>query len=473
MVNPGVNFASPKRSWQKHGFKIILSLTAVLLIISGILIYHYYLKTDYALDQLLPQNLAISFELKMDRFTLPKVSKDQFLKNELLEAVYNAVNQEIEQQLGQLPPESQAELKKIDHLILFVTPAGEFGLVAKIPASYSAKKNSQVIFPGWQTAVIKKKFLAISRSQSIIQQLTEQKLAVASWPDFSVTLSPWLNISVSETFFHNQYPSPILTELQNVLWPLALTKNNYSLQFNSGYKFLETVLIPDQAEPTANLTDLASWLDLMPGQSQVILGLPNLADFSSNLESNPNLAQLFEEIDHYLWLDYQISLSNLIKKINGPVLIGKGGDDWRIIAKIENLYLADSYLRSYFGQFQPKKQKITLPDGTMATELISNPEAVTLVEKNINDWTVFIIHDSPAKVGYATKGDLLMIGNNIEEAMSAQKFYLDCFKNNQVFSIFSIKDTNNELFAPILRNFAKINVITTDKGQIKACFTLK
>ena len=457
---------------QKKGFVLIAIFTAILMAISGYLIYAFYLTPSYELHQLLPQNYDISFEFKADRFTFPSVQKNQLLKNPTFNIIYDGIKQEIDNQLDVLPLDAKTALLGFKHFIFFLSENNHFGYIAKIKDNQTKKQLAKLNFSGWPTKIIKDQIFLAANNEDLLNEMASQKLSLGPLSYFSISISPWLKTSFQNNFFKQNYNSQTLTSLQQILLPLALTDNNYSLEFNSNFKLLETILSPEKSTDLSNSIDLNDLMAYLPSNSNTVFGLADLNTLTENLDKNPNLQALFSQFDSYFWLNYQISLSNLLKKLKGPILIGIDGQNWRIITNSKNIELAEYYLHQYFGQFSPKTQLITLPDGTMATELINNPDSVIFKEIEDDGWKFHINNDYDGQIGYAEMNDLLIIGNNINN-IEYFGFQPNC-QTEDITAIFSINPEKSSLkVSAFLKNFTEVTAVQLNSGHLKVCFEIK
>lgn len=470
------NFIQPELSqrankiWQKHGFKIILVSLALLLIACGYLIYIYYLAPAYELEQLLPENYDISFELKLNRFALPEIQKKELLSNKTINRVYLAGKLGIDDYLNKLPLATQADLKKFKQLILFTDSLENIGLIGKIPDRQTYRKILSGNFPDLFAKILKKQILIVSNNETLLKEMAGRKLTAATLPYFSLSFGNWLKINIQNSFFEKKYPNPTITELQKILWPLTLTKNSYSLKFNAGFKYLELFLTPAVKPKSVSPSLLDKFLAYLPANSDFVLGLNDLSVLTAGLETNNNLQDLLKQADYYLWQNYQISLSNLIKTIKGPILIGINDKTWRIITVMDNKDLAKSLLKQYFGQFKPKTKKNTLPDGSLATELIADPDSVSFIEFDRDGWHFSLIAPDK-KIGYISQNNLLIISNDLDNINNGN-FRL-C-QNKNLHSVFSILPGDSQFkIADSLLEFNKIEVINNIAGEIKVCLELK
>lgn len=473
IFNPQIAFQKPRKFSQKYGFFLVLIFTLIVLLIAGYLIFIYYLSPRFELYQLLPKNYDISFELKTDRFTLPPMQKRQLLENEMIKEIYQDVRQEVEKNLQNMPPETGLILKQFPHLIFFSASPKSFGLIGEIPDKKIVKQLNELKLSGWQSRLIKKQVFIASNDENLLKEMMAQKLTAKSIPYFSIAVSPWFKTNVQKNFFNQKYSSLTLTNLQQILWPLSLTNNNYSLTLKSGYKLIEVLLTPEnfqKSEDLSNSPSLSQLLPYLPSQSPTILGLSDF-NLTANLENNENLRNLFQKFDSYLWQSYQISLSNLVKEIKGPLIASLENNQWRIVTNASNKNLAEFYLRRHFGQFKPKTEKVILPDNTFATELVNNPEAVTFKEKTQDNWQYYLVADFATDLGYAIDGNFLIIGNNLLKT-DDQPLVLDCQADN-LEGILRLKPQESLLKSSnLLKKFSEITILETNIQQIKICFKL-
>jgi len=473
IFNPQIAFRKSQKFSKKYGFILVFIFTLIILLIAGYLIYIYYLSPQFELQQLLPKNYDISLELKTDRFTLPMLQKRQLLENGVIKEIYQEIQQEVEKNLQNLPAEAGLILKRFPHFIFFSASPQSFGFIGEITDKKMIKRLNVLKINGWQSQTIKKRVFIASNDENLIKEMLEQKLSATSIPYFSIAVSPWLKINVQKNFFNQKYPGIILSDLQQIFEPLSFTNKSHSLTFKNSYKTLEVVLTPENFQKQENLSNLPSLsrlLSYLPIQSPVIFGLSDL-NLMASLEKNDNLRNLFQQFDSYLWQNYQISLSNLIKEIKGPLLASFENNQWRVITNTTNKNLAEFYIKQHFGQFKPKTDRVILPDNTFATELINNPEAVVFEEKTQYNWQYYLIADFTSDFGYAVNDNLLIIGNNLPKAED-QPFVLDCQVNN-ITGILKFKPQESLLKSSnLLKKFSEITILGTDNQQIKICFKL-
>jgi hypothetical protein len=137
---------------------------------------------------------------------------------------------------------------------------------------------------------------------------------------------------------------------------------------------------------------------------------------------------------------------------------------------MDNKDLAKSLLKQYFGQFKPKTKKNTLPDGSLATELIADPDSVSFIEFDRDGWQFSLIAPDK-KIGYISQNNLLIISNDLDNINNGN-FRL-C-QNKNLHSVFSILPGDSQFkIADSLLEFNKIEVINNIAGEIKVCLELK
>lgn len=474
IFEPKIIALKERKFWQKYSLITVLSLMTLLLVICGYLIYHYYYLTDYDLNQFLPENYLLSVELKTDPFNLPKMQLAQLLTNPIFNQLYQSIRTDLDDYLINLPADSRQLLSQFQESLFFLTTADSFGFIAKIPNEKLTKQLRPANFPGFYTKIIDNRLFLLSNSQELFSILNNKNVAVKAKPYFSLSLSPWLKINLPKSFFTENYNTPILNTFKQIAWPLSLIADNYTLEITSQFKQLQFKLYPATKLITkaSNQITLADWLKYLPENYNLLIGFADLKNFTENLQKNQNMQDIFKDLDAYLWQTYQLSLSNLIKQITGPVIFSQDHDNWQIITALANKQLAESYLKQYFGQFKPKNQQIKLPDGTLATELINNPESIAFDTFEKDGWKFNIIKDNSYKIGYKYKENALIIGTNLENSLSPSK-QLDCQGSN-ISNIFSLKPEiiSNQLSSYLL-SFSQITAFQTNQNQIDVCLNLK
>lgn len=496
---------------KKISSKLIIVFLILAGILAGWLLYQRYLKPAYELNQLLPPNYQISFELRTDRFSLPKLQLQKILKNPLLKDIYRQAEEGINSELNKLPEQSRNLLKESQHLILFWQNPESYGLLVEIPNNKLAKKFAGADFPGWQTTIIKKQILVLASNPDLLQTIIGQKLAPALPAYLSLSIAPWLTVTLENSFLNEQYQNPLLADMQKILQPLTIeaTANNYQLTLDSNAFALTLSLIPNPAKNPENNTDLGPYLSNLLDNPDLAVGLSSFNDLAKQLEKNESFKNLWQKLDSYLWINQQISLSNLMKKLKFPLLFSQKGETWQILTTAENQKIIEKQLKSYLAQFAPKEAPKKLPDGTRAIELIADESKIKwLEEKSVDSpseagWQTFTyqLPKNNDKLGFALKNGLLMAGNQINQlklnksstftkhqfsgaeysVKVLDKLELNCsFAQVQekpiktpIANFFTIKPTASWLrLAENLQNFSQITAISSPDGKIKVCLEL-
>ncbi|MCX6785674.1 MAG: hypothetical protein NTZ18_02355 [Candidatus Komeilibacteria bacterium] len=471
---------NPVSFWQKYAKIFIYLFLAGSAAYAGFLLYQYYLKPSYDLAKAVPQNFQISFELKTDRFSLPALQAKKLLNNPLFKDIYQQAQDGLNTELNKLPKESQNLLAQSRHFILFWQNPGSYGLLAEIPNNQLAKKFAATSFPGWQTSIIKKQILVLASNKDLLKTINNQKLSPALPAYLSLNIAPWLTVSAQNSFFLNEsYQNPLLGNLQKILKPLSFSAvGNYRLTLDANAFALTLNLSPEIANPATTALDLAPYLNYLLENPDLAIGLNSWADLNSQLEKNENFKALWQKIDSYLWLDWQISLSGLMKQFKFPVLFAQKGQVWQILTVADNKDLIEKQLKSYLAQFNPREVAKKLPDGTRAIELLANENTIKWQEaENKNGWQTFSVN----QLGFALKNGLLIAGNQINQ-LNLNKLEVNCSIaqiqekpiKTPITGFFTIKPTGLALkMAANLQNFSKISAFSLNNGQIQMCFGLK
>lgn len=463
------NKLTPQRS-----FLIVIILTALLMVISGYLIYIYYLAPHPELYQMLPADYDISFELKTDRFSLSHLQKKQLLENETINAVYREALKEIENSIKDLPAEIKNSFIRLPHFVLFFTSPRTFGLISEISDNRAKKTLTQFNFNNISGKLIKGGIFIASNNPTLLEEMANNKLTATAIPYFSIALSPWLKINIQKNFFNQQYSSPVINNFQRIIQPLSLSNNNYSLSLINSYKLLELVLSPERqnfAENNSIIID-NTLLNYLPTDYSMAIGLADIKLLTENLAKNGNLSDFFKHYDSYFWTNYQISLSNIIKKINGPLVIGLNNQHWRVITGASNKEQVEYFLKQYFGQFKPIAKNVVLPDKTLATEMVNNPGSVVFDEKTIENGKLYTIKDQLDGAGYIIINNLLIIGDNLS-AVNQSEVDLPCSAGNMQI-LFSVNPQKSSIISSeMIKQFPNITVYQDSDNNIHACLMLK
>jgi hypothetical protein len=452
--------------WQRHGFKIVLGLVALLLIICGYLIYLYYFSPSYQLKQLLPQNYDISFEFDFTRLTLPASEQRTLINNPAIGQIYLLAKKKLDGYLSNQPAEIKESLTKLDHFILFFQAPNKYGIIANISNKNLLNNFTATPISDWNYQILKNQILIAANNETLLKEMSGQKLVRNRLSYLTIYSGNWLKIDLQSNFFKNRYSSQLLVGIQNILRPIADKSNHYSLDITAGFKNLELLLIPEPAQRVDSPV-LDELLGYLPNNQAMIFGLTDLTEFKNSLENNNNFKTLFQLLDNYCWKNWQISLSNLIKTVNGPIIVSFNGKNWRIITIKDNQNLANSTLRKYFGQFKPKIINLILPDGSKGQKIIADTETVKFNEFEKNGWNYSIITDYVGNIGYASHNNTLIIGNNLGEFN--YRNWHHC-QNNEIVAIFSL--IPNKLSIGLLdwlNYFNRIDLLKDSSAKIKSC----
>jgi len=237
------------------------------------------------------------------------------------------------------------------------------------------------------------------------------------------------------------------------------------------FYFIDRTPPPREGELEGVIVTLDNYLRFLLTNSSLIIGLNEPDKLTAEFSINENLNNYFKQADQWLWLKAQISLSGLIKELKGPIIVSAGNQKWQITTETSNRTIADYYLRRYLAQFTPIKKLMILPDGTKATELIANPQAIIWKTSANKDWQSFSysLPQTDGQLGYAIKENLLLISNRIDE-MADATYNNSCDLANKS-AIFSVSPANLNWFSlhSLLKNFIKITAISSASGQIKIC----
>ena len=361
---------------KKRDSILLASSLIILGLVSCWLIYQKYLKPQYSLLLLLPQNYQISFELKRDRFTLPDLQQQKLLKNPVIKQIYEEVEQSLKTELDRLSDGAKNFLNQTEEIVVFFNQPGQYGLAARIPNKKLAGELKAVDFAGWQKMIIKDQILALASSEDLLAEMAGQKLKATAIPYLSLTLNPWLTVRFKSAFLETDYSPRPLDDLRQILSPLKnLPAQNFFLEIDSDPYALSLTLTPEQIGQSKTNGELADYLPLALNQADVSLGIGDFNELTGQLASNPNLQQLWASLDARLWIQNQLSISNLIKQLKPPLIFSSKGDDWQVLTSADNRDVFEYYLKNYFAQAEPKESPKTLPDGTSMMRAASLPTA--------------------------------------------------------------------------------------------------
>ena len=378
--------------------------------------YRYYLKPSYELTQFLPQNYQISFEYKNDRFTFPALQQKKILNNPMLGGIYEDLQKTLATELNRLPQTGQEVLKKARRAIVFWQDNLNYGLIVELNDQDSAKMAAETDFSPWQSQLFKKQVLLLASTRELLAQMIGQKIQAGKPAYLSLTIAPWLTIKLQQSFFSGEYDDAFLSSIQTVLSPLKNSNHaGYRLEVDSDPYTLIARLLPQSQSAATSSLDLKDYFAYLPQNSQLIIGLTDFQEIPEQLAKNPNFKKIWSELDGKLWLGKQISLSNLLKNAQLPVILSWSADNWQITTTVKNQSLAEYYLKNFLGQFEPKEKNKILPDGSRAVELLAAPEKIIWQASQQNGWKTLTYpkNENFKDLGLAIKGEVMLIGNRI------------------------------------------------------------
>src|SRR3989338_11062743 len=228
-----MDLADLKPFRQKHSAKIALAIFGLAVLLAAWLLYQTYLKPSYELSQFLPPDFQISFELRRDRLTFPKIQQEKILKYPALAGLYEKAESALEPELKNWPLELQNAAKESTHGLLFFQSPDEYGLLLEISERKQFKQLGELKITGWHQAMIKKNILTLTNSTALLEKITGQKGLKGQPTYLSLTIKPWLEMRLQNSFFAAKYQDSILSGLQSILWPLGLSQNRYYLTLDS------------------------------------------------------------------------------------------------------------------------------------------------------------------------------------------------------------------------------------------------
>ena len=468
--------AYPKK-WQiKYGYPIIIGFLAVALSIVVYMIYHDYYEPNYKLINFLPNDYTLAVEYKKTDDNLSKIQLMEILNQPTFKNIYLKTSNQIDNYINAWPLSFQSAIKETEEGVLFLTKESNYGLLIKLKSKNQVKKIKETAeLKNAFFKIINQEILVISNNQELLDQTIKTKTKPISAFNLEVSLIPWLEIYFDNNFFNYTFTDSSITNLQTILKPLSLTgEKKYQLQLTNKSHQLIVNLIPKTFSKTEDQIILDNYLNYIPQDSKIALGLNDLNILISQLETNQNLNNYFSQSDFLTWITNQLSISSLTKNFNNPVIFSTSDNSWEIITNTSNKDLIDGLLKNYLAQFKPITQKITLPDGTQATEIITDPSLITWNIAEKDGWQIFN-YSHPQKnslIGYAINADKLIIGNKIEVFGNFRQTR-NCILP-QINLFLSIKPQNDLIiFDQLLQNFANISAVSSNNGQIMLCFDLK
>lgn len=462
----------------KHRFKITTGIFILAGLLAAWLLYQNYLKPAYELSNLLPADFQISFELRNDRLTFPKIQQEKILKYPLFKELYQEIVGNVELELAKWPSELKTIAQTAEHSLLFFKSPQAYGLLFKISDKRQLKQAAAAEINGWSKTIIKKQVLVLTSSPELLQEITAEKTFSSVRPAYlSLTVNPWLKVNFQNSFFAAKYQEPILNDLQSILWPLSLNQNNYSLTLDSDAYSLILNLTPEQKTAPEQPADLKPFLPDLLKEADLAVGLADNLELQKALENNENLRKLWHDFDSHLWISSQLSLSSLFKQLKYPLLFSQKGDQWQILTISENKDILEHHLKAYLAQFMPKETRKVLPDGTLAVELIADLSKIQWEAENINDWQVFnypTLNLGESQPGFAVKDNLFIISNKIKPFnLSPLELKCSFSENSAINGFFMLKPVVSWLkLAENLKNFSNITAISSPDGEIKVCLGL-
>jgi hypothetical protein len=224
-------------------------------------------------------------------------------------------------------------------------------------------------------------------------------------------------------------------------------------------------------ETTPSLNNL---LDNVPATFTNILALEN----NSSLPTND---QTWQAIANQIQIANEAKSSpellKVLSSITAPLVFAWDQDKWWVATTPENLPLLKRHLQIYFGKNDPKEKAKQLPDGSWATELLSNPDKIAFVETIDKDWQVLTPTFSPQNFGLAQKENLVLGSNNLSlKTEIPHKLNNSCLnrdswqKDNDLATFLNLnQDFIRTIFLKNLDFLSKITASTRKDGALRLC----
>jgi len=367
-------------------------------------------------------------------------------------------------------------VKTADNTLLFTTDNQNYGLVIKLKSKKQlAEFKDMAGFNGIYYQIIEKNILAFTNNLEILKQMADTKIKPVSPFKVEIFLTPWLNVFFNQTFFSASFDDTILADLQTILNPLSLSENRrFTMQFISQPHQLMISLLPENLNDNGNQPVLNEYLNFLPKNYTMAFGLNEPSELLDYLD-NRNLNAYFTQADSLVWTKNQFSLSQQLKNLTGPLIIAADESNWSLTTHIANLSIINDLLKNYLAQFNPVSQTMVLPDGSLAKEIIANPDSVVWDQAKHGDWQVFS-HSHPQKnslIGYAINGKMMIISNKIDDFTEFNSSIGCDLANISTFISTKPQYLSNLTLNPSLQNFTNISAFSSNDGRIMFCLDLK
>jgi len=449
--------------------KIFLIILAVIFVLAGWFLYHNYLKTINNLMDFLPNatqfsllNSASNNLLVTDK-TGKIITDNLFNTKGLTQQLFNDANQ-------YLPSARQS--------LLFFVDENKAGLILTLPKNQikNFKKENRK-----NVVVLNSETIAFVSSPELITLITNDDKEIKKVENYLLTdNSKQWQIRWNKGFLTANYQNLELLKLwQNILQPLKNSQAlDYLLSAETGSDYLSLTLAPQTVAPkqmsletTPSLNNL---LDNIPATFTNILALEDNSSLPTNDQAWQTIANQIQIANE---AKSSPELLKVLSSITAPLVFAWNQDKWWVATTPDNLSILKKHLQIYFGKNDPKEKAKQLPDGSWATELLSNPDKISFTETADKGWRVFTPTFAPINFGLAQKENLVLGSNNLSlKTEIPNKLNNNCLnrdswqKDNDLSSFLNLnQDFIKTVFPKNLDFLSKITASTRKDGAMRLC----
>jgi hypothetical protein len=470
---------APAKSWRSKIDLYLLSLGLIILLAS--LAWFAYLQfyfPSYQLTDFLPEKYDFALLIKEGHKTLADNQLNLAKQHPAFKPIYEKFVSSTSDLLNRLPDDEKNLISQSPQGLLFCQNPADCAAIIVLNQAEAKLELSDLKKNGLKQKIIDQKFLIIASQNELLDQLAAKPKPKASFFNFSIEFLPWLTIYLQNSFFSQPYNNPLLTDLQTILQPLkSASDQSYTLSLSLRSNQLVLNLEPKKQQISAtNKITLDDYLPYLPVKADLIFGLSDLSSLETELNNNQNLAGYFQQFQTGLWQSYQISVEQLKKQLQGPIIIAFENSNWWLITNSQNEKIIQVQLKNYLAQLNPIKITKVLPDRTKAVELMADPKSVSFESRAESGWQIQTpkISDSKTNLGYALKDKVLILSNVADYGpknhWSLTKYGCDLSPISTFFSL-KTKQSNLDLAASLL-NFKRLTSISDNNGLIKLCLDL-
>jgi len=405
---------------KKTGFIFII----LLFLIAGFFLYYNYFRPVYNLADFIPQNAVFAWQFSNSKATfntttsLPKNIPQEF----------SAQLNSAQSLATKLFPQATNYLDQNEEAVLFWLNDQQFGLLIKLTAEPNAKQTDY-------TALLQKNIILFLNDQSLTEQIKGHKPSNSFQRYLLTDTAAKQTLSFNAGFFQTTWSDFAALQLwQKILSPLTKqTTGNYFLNIENKDNFISFTVAPQNLIATEDQKNsLEKLLILLPDNLDLVFGLKDVGSWQQALNNDANLQSLWQQGVNAPAAFKRPGADILLKNLHGGAAFGLKNNSWFLITSEDNLEAVKTYLQNYSAGIFPREKGKTLPDGSYAIELLSDPNKVTFKEQSNGDAKQLLPEPIIDNLGIIVKDHLVTASNALNTPQNTNQTTDNCLKPSSV-----------------------------------------